>query len=319
VTDIQLPCVGTQVLTVPRSYVAGRRITWVLGSPDVTRLGHRWVGGDSAEFNDSRYLKLARWQTEALEQARDAWKDREDDGPPRRCGKPIPLSWTRPGRSGRPSRWAGRAWEPCERPAGDRTENEGYGPCAAHGGRRARGRAEAAWVAAHAYSQELNLSPWDALLMAVRIAAGKVAYCQLVLSRATSDLEIEGRLVKSDEGLLVDPDTGEPLGVGKLRDLTFWNTKLEFWHARMAQCAKWAVDAGVAAYLVQRTQDEATAIARVINATIEELGDEISPATRARIRATARRELLLIDAEQRRVAGTTDPDGAVVDSTWQEG
>lgn len=300
------------------SYVAERRIEWRLDAPRIVRVPHRWVGGDPAAYNDPRYLRLRPWQTEALELARDAWRSREDTDAPRTCGKPIPVSWTRPRRNGRPSRWAGRAWEPCRREAGDRTDSPGYGPCSAHGGRGRRGRAEGAWMAAHAFSQELNVSPWDALLMAVRIAAGKVAYCQLVLSRASSDLEVEGRIVRGDDGLLVDPDTGDPLGVGQMRDLSFWNGRLEFWHARMAQCAKWAIDAGVAAWQVQQMESQAQVIARVVNASLDALGDEATDAQRARVRAAARAELLMIDAEQRQVAAVGSADTGSVDSTWTD-
>ena len=187
-----------------------------------------------------------------------------------------------------------------------------------HGGAKISGKAEAGWLMAHAYARELDVSPWDALLMAVRIAAGKVAYCQWVIGRATSDLEIEGRIVRSEDGILVDPDTGEPLGVGKLRDLSFWNAKLELWHDRLARCAKAAVDAGVAAWQVQKAETDAAAIAEVLNAMIEGVQDDVPEHVVAKMRTLARSQLMRLDDDRRELTASGDADAGVVDSTWQE-
>lgn len=164
---------------------------------------------------------------------------------------------------------------------------------------------------AHAFAQQLDVNPWDALLMAVRIAAGKVAYIEYVLSTAKSDLELEGRAVVSTDGpgengmqggsqsrLLVHPDTGEPLGVGEYRDLSWWVDKGEIWHDRLARCAKMAVDAGIAAWQVEKVEQEAQAIARVLNAVIEGLDGKISDEQAMEMRALMRRELLKMDNEQ---------------------
>jgi hypothetical protein len=262
---------------------------------------------DWVDRDDDRYGSLDRIAGHGLATARE--RRREDlagggTGNPATCGKPI----TR-------GPWAGRH---CPCPAGEKTTHEGYGRCWPHGGKSARGRAEASWLAAHAFAQELDVNPWDALLMAVRIAAGKVQYCQWVIGAATSDLEIEGRFTRGADGLVVHPDTGEPLGAGQLRNLTFWNTKLEFWHGRLAQTAKWAIDAGVAAYEVARAETEAQNMARVLNATLEGVQGQVPEEVVAKMRALMRRELLAIDAEQGSIRASTDADAAIVDSTWQE-
>lgn len=251
------------------------------------------------------YHALSRYQREGLEQAIVVWNE-HGQSVPQTCGTVISRG-----------KLAGVA---CRRVAGQGTGHLGYGKCVAHGGAKRLGRAEGAWMAAHAFAQELDVNPWDALLMAVRIAAGKVAYCQWVLGRATHDLEIEGRLVKNEDGgLLVHPDTGEPLGAGALRDLTFWNTKLEFWHGRMAQTAKWAIDAGVAAWQVEKMQGEAQAIVSVLNNVIAGVQDTVGEEVVAEMRRLMRRELLALDEAQGSIRASTDADSGVVDSTWQEG
>lgn len=177
---------------------------------------------------------------------------------------------------------------------------------------------------AHAFAKQLNVSPWDGLLMAVRIAAGKVAYCEWVLAQAKDDLELEGRVVRryaDNEGgpdILIHPDTGEPLGVGAFRDLHFWVAKSELWHDRLARTSKMAIDAGVAVWQVQQVEREAQNIARVLNAVIDGLESEITDAMALQMRAIMRRELMTIDAEQNRreiTSENVDPDRAAVDST----
>lgn len=200
----------------------------------------------------------------------------------------------------------------CHRLAGEGTDHLGVGFCKVHGGRWPRGAAMGAWLMGHAFGRELDLNPWDALLKAVRIAAGKSAYCEYVLSLAHDDLELEGRAIRRGRGaaddILVHPDTGEPLGVGAYRDLSFWVTRSEFWADRMARYAKMAIDAGVAERLVERAQLDASRIVEVLNGTLEALGDELSEDVQFRLRAQLRAQLLALDARDTNVV-----NGEVVD------
>ena len=243
-----------------------------------------------------------------------------------RWGHPLPRSVRRPGVPGTCGVLITRgelAGTRCPRVAGQGTVHKGVGQCVAHGGAKRHGRAVGAWLMAHAFGAELDISPWEALLRAVRIAAGKVAYIEWVLSTAKSDLELEGRVRRSGEGdnqILVHPDTGEPLGVGAFRDLSFWVSKSELWHDRLARTAKMAIDAGVARWQVERAQQEADGLARVLNAVIEGMAGEITDEQVTRMRSLMRSELLQIDQERDKTALTasTDPDVAVVDSTYRE-
>lgn len=265
---------------------------------------------------DPRYKLLDRLQREGLERASTKWVEEGRDGISRICGIPVKRGV-----------WAG---QPCKNPAGLKTVHEGYGRCFAHGGAKLKGRVEGAWMAAHAFGQQLDINPWDALLMAVRIAAGKVQYCEYVIGTAQSDLELEGRFerVGADDqgngGILVHPDTGAPLGVGEYRDLSFWVSQSEVWHDRLAKTSKMAIDAGIAAWQVEKIEQEAQRMARVLNAVIEGLESKIDDATALEMRAIMRNELLRIDEEEglnkQLESRTTDPDRAVVDSTgrWED-
>lgn len=203
----------------------------------------------------------------------------------------------------------------CTHPAGWRTDHEGDGPCAKHekATRMSEVRAaELAWVMAHKFALEYDVTPWDALLKAVRIAAGKVAYTELVLSQATHDLELEGRFGKTDSGFLIHPDTGEPLGAGQLRDLSWWVQKNEYWVERMARYAKMAVDSGIAERMIEIEEKHAEQVANVLNGVIMSLESSgFDDDTTAQIRSLIREQLLAIEAPQK--GSGNDP--LVVDGT----
>ena len=124
---------------------------------------------------------------------------------------------------------------------------------------------------AHKFAQELDISPWEALLKVVRITAGKVAYCEEVLSRATSDEELEGRIPV--EGLPTGVDEDGNVYTGK--NLGWWVWRSEQERKLLARVSKMAVDAGVAQLLisqeVQQGQEMAAVLVRTLTA-LEEAG-----------------------------------------------
>jgi hypothetical protein len=156
---------------------------------------------------------------------------------------------------------------------------------------------------AHAFAAQLNVSPWDALLLTVRICAGKVAYCEKVLSEAADDRELDGRWARNEDGILVDPTSGEPLGVGAFQDRSWWVAKSEYWTRELAKTAKMAIDAGVAERLVEAQVLQVQLIARPIEKALAAL--ELSPEQEARARSAMRQELVAIETEQARQGGTT--------------
>lgn len=200
-------------------------------------------------------------------------------------------------------RWAGKR---CPKPAGFCTPNAGdgdepgYGPCWVHGGVKLRGRAEAGWAMAHRFALEYNCSPWEGLLKAVRIAAGKVAYIEWVLSQASDDLELEGRFARTDDGILLHPDTGEPLGGGHFRNLSWWVMKGELWVDRLAKYSKAAIDAGVAERLVDIERAHAEQVAQVLNSVITAIESDglVDDVTMVRLRGIMRQQLMALDAAE---------------------
>jgi len=203
----------------------------------------------------------------------------------------------------------------CQNPAGLNTPNagdeeeSGFGPCWAHGGAKLSGRAEAGWLMAHKFAQEYACTPWEGLLKAVRIAAGKVVYTEWVLSQATDDLELEGRFARNESGIILHPDTGDPLGAGALRNRSWWVTKNELWVDRLMRYSKAAIDAGVAERLVEIEQTHAQQIANVLNGVLEvmEADDDIDDDLLAKTRMMMRRQLLALDGASQHVM-----DGEVV-------
>jgi hypothetical protein len=216
------------------------------------------------------------------------------------------------------------AGKPCRSPAGTRTWHEGVGSCARHGGNQGRTRVEGAWMMAHGFAKEMNVTPWEALLMAVRIAAGKVMFSQEMIASAVHNLELEGRVIRGETAgngipILLDPDTGEPLGVGKFRDLSFWVTQVDRWHERLMRCSKLAIDSGVAEQLVRNQTLEVQLMARAVEAGIQAAG--LTADQELAVRAGMRRELLAIESEklvkvkieENAIVGSWDenPDGRV--------
>lgn len=177
------------------------------------------------------------------------------------CGEPI----RRRGRSG-------ESWvEYCERFAGEGTGHPGAGACGRHAGRLGRGTG--AWIMAHAFARALDVTPWEGLLWAVKIAAGRVAFIEAKLGTADSDedLQPEGRL-------------------------HHWVRESRDERDRLARVSKLAIDAGVAERLVRQLELEAQLMLRATSLTLDEL--ELSEEQRERALGIMSRNLLALEAEQ---------------------
>jgi len=275
------------------------------------------VGGLAFTWADDGWGDGGRWPLDRPEDVRRLRRgpDGRCEVPGRRvgdltvaaCGAPDRLDGSRRGdwrvREAARARRAAEGLGPprevaCGRRAGEGTNHYGVGLCSRHGGLRFRGRTGGAWLVGHAFARELDCTPWEGLLRAVRIAAGRVEYCQAVLGAAAHDRELEGRVTRSEDGLMTDPDTGDPLGVGQFRDRSWWVTQSELWTDRLARYSKLAVDAGVAERLVAQVELDAQRIGRVLNASLGALAG-LPEEVQLEARAAMRRELLLIEAEDR--------------------
>ncbi len=129
---------------------------------------------------------------------------------------------------------------------------------------------------AHGFAKALDVTPWEALLTAVKIAAGRVAFIEAKLSTATEDTQLMG------DG-----------------DMAWWVRQAEIWHDRMAKVAKMAIDAGVAERMVRQVELEAEMMMLATTRTFTELG--LDESTRERALGIMARELLALEA-----SGTVD-------------
>lgn len=127
-------------------------------------------------------------------------------------------------------------------------------------------------------AREENVSPWDALLRATRLAANRVAW-------------VDGQLAA-----VVARHDGDPFSLEVRQALKESRNERNL----LARTAKAAVDAGVAERLVRQVELEGRLVAEVLGRTLDAL--ELSADQRQVAFSVAHRELLELEAA---------PDGEV--------
>jgi len=145
-----------------------------------------------------------------------------------------------------------RSGKPCGYYAGEGTGHRGYGSCAFHKG--AWPQIEEAWGRAMELAAELDVSPYEALLLSVRQAAGRVAWTDLQLRDAEAGH-------RGDGGTSSVPS----------KDVKFWLGESRKERSLLVKAAQTAVQAGVAAALVQRMELEGAAVADAVTAALDAL------------------------------------------------
>lgn len=158
---------------------------------------------------------------------------------------------------------------PCRSYPGEGTPHAGLGFCRGHSDREA----EEAWRVALDVARELDVSPWEALLLAVRRAAGRVAWVDEQLTLATRE------------------NDGNPAAQPVLR----WLAESRKERALLARTAKAAVDAGVAERLVRQVELEGRVVAEVLGRVLDRL--ELGPDQRVAAFEAAQEALLVIEGE----------------------
>lgn len=104
---------------------------------------------------------------------------------------------------------------------------------------------------AHRFAEELDVSPWEALLLVIRITAGRLRYIESVLASATDDRELEGRVDETEvTGVVVGGANDGAVTTG--RNLTWWVERSAEERDRLAKVSKAAIDAGVAQLLIEK-------------------------------------------------------------------
>lgn len=167
----------------------------------------------------------------------------------------------------------------CGIPAGVGTAHEGVGACFRHDSQVER--AAGAWTVAHVIARIQDISPWEALLLAVKRAAAWAAFYDTKLGQAPDD------------------DALAPNGSHH-----HWVVAAERVNDKLARYSKMAVDAGVAAMLVQRAQAEGAEIARVLNAAIAEAG--LGEEAETKLRSALRNALIAMASEDVDRAGVIE-------------
>ncbi len=155
-------------------------------------------------------------------------------------------------------------WDECENDAGRGTLHAGVGACSQHN--RSFEKVAGALQMAHLIAQALDITPWEALLLAVRRAAAWSAFYQYKLSQVTNDDDLR-------------------LG-GSAYD---WVLASERANNYLVRWSKLAIDAGVARMMIERVQNEGSRLATIINQAISE--SEFDNVTELQFRKALRKVL----------------------------
>lgn len=125
---------------------------------------------------------------------------------------------------------------------------------------------------AHVIASALDISPWEALLLAVRRTSAWAAFYASKLEDISNDDDLRPG--------------------GEAHD---WVVALERATDKAARYAKLAVDAGVAQMMVQKAKMEGELIARALNAALGAV--ELTPEQEALMRAALRKELIALESQ----------------------
>lgn len=142
--------------------------------------------------------------------------------------------------------------KPCTRRAGEGTIHEGIGLCSAHGGNFGKGKAIGAILMAMAYADEMNISPWEALLKQVKLLANQVEWLRQQVSMA--------EVLQGSAALLPG---------GTAFDLV---EMLDRRGDRLAKVSKMAIDAGVAERFIRQLELEAELMVKAARHALELTG-----------------------------------------------
>ena len=142
---------------------------------------------------------------------------------------------------------------------------------------------------AHAFARALDVTPWEGLLQAVRIAAGRVAFCEYKLSEVTEDRQLE------------PPDNKGVSEAARHQDyqgtnVYHWVKQAELWHDKLMKASALAIQQGVAEKLVRQLETEARIMLQATHRTLTELG--FSDEERQRAVVIMSRNLLALEAEE---------------------
>lgn len=162
-------------------------------------------------------------------------------------------------------------------PPGWKTNHFGWGPCRAH----ADEFVHDGWVVAVTMAREEQITPWDALLKSVRLAAGRVTWVDEQLDAA----------VRANDGDMAQPA------------VTRWLQESRLERTLMAKVSKAAIDGGVAERMVRQVELEGQLVAEAIVHALDVL--DLTADQRAQALTAAHQRLLSAgDSQTATVHGT---------------
>lgn len=169
----------------------------------------------------------------------------------------------------------------CRNLAGEYTKHPGYGPCRVHG----RAKVHRAWELALDVARELNVTPWEALIKSVKLAAGRVAWVDIQLKEA----------VQRNDGNASSPE------------VRVWLKESRDERMMMARVAKAALDAGVAERVVRQVELEGEIVAEVLGRVLDKLG------------LPAEQRVLAFDEAHRQLLALEAPSGTptTIEGEWK--
>jgi hypothetical protein len=133
-------------------------------------------------------------------------------------------------------------------------------------------------------AREYQISPWEALLLSVKLAAGRVAWVDQQLRT----------FVLANDGNMDAPVVRQ------------WLKESRNERRLLAQTAKGAIDAGVQERLVRQVELEGQLMADVLVRVLDTLNLPVE--TRTKALAVAQRELLAIGTSEERIVLALPPD-----------
>lgn len=169
----------------------------------------------------------------------------------------------------------------CTLKAGQGTDHVGYGACVAHGGNAPSMKKHAARQHASRLSAELDMDPFEALALTIRLSAGAVAFYRGKMDEAQDALE-QDDLHPGDRMSYAKAFEAMAQLYGEERD-------------RLSRHSKVAIDAGIDARRLELEVEQATLFAGAIQAILGEL--QLNAHQRRQAPALVRKHLQAIDAQ----------------------
>lgn len=151
------------------------------------------------------------------------------------------------------------------------------------------------------FNGELPVSPWEALLIAVRQNAYRSAW---VGQRINEELAREREFLESDYAQALSPGELEEERQRLGSHIRKWLDQARNEQAQMRTVAKQAIDAGLAERYVQSLQVEAKMIAELLDRTLQ--AAELTPEQEAKAKAVLREGLQEAAVEMRTRHASTD-------------